>query len=55
MLNVYEAYVDFRSGQLLSAGNASASSEENHFLRGLQLLLFPQESTALRYNQLSHQ
>ncbi|WP_154648219.1 hypothetical protein [Oceanobacillus massiliensis] len=45
------ATADFRSGQSLSAGNASASSEETHFLRDLQLLLFPLESTALRSNQ----
>ncbi len=29
-------YVDFRSSQSLSAGNASASSEENRFLRDLR-------------------
>jgi len=40
-------------GKLLSAGNASASSEENRFLRDLQQLLFPQESIALRSNQLA--
>ncbi|WP_337020118.1 hypothetical protein, partial [Oceanobacillus massiliensis] len=38
------ATADFRSGQSLSAGTASASSEEIHFLRDLQLLLFPLES-----------
>src|SRR5690625_7212925 len=46
-------YVDFRSGQSLSAGNASTSSEENRFLWDFQLLLFPQESTAQSSNQLS--
>ncbi|WP_154648212.1 hypothetical protein [Oceanobacillus massiliensis] len=35
------ATADFRSGQSLSAGNASASSEETHFLQDLQLLIFP--------------
>src|SRR5690625_3349237 len=29
----------------LSVGNASASSEENHFLWGLQTVPFPQESS----------
>ncbi len=33
--------VDFRSGQPLSAGTASASSEEVRFLRGLQTRAFP--------------
>jgi len=32
------------SGRMLSAGNASATSEENRFFGDLQLLLFPQES-----------
>ncbi|WP_154648232.1 hypothetical protein [Oceanobacillus massiliensis] len=50
-INTKTAPADFRSGQSLSAGNASASSEETHFLRDLQLLLFPLESTALRSNQ----
>ncbi|WP_188737034.1 hypothetical protein [Oceanobacillus neutriphilus] len=44
----YSSQGDVRCGKSLSAGNASASSEEVHFLRGLHLLLFPQESTSLR-------
>ncbi len=46
-------HVDFRYGQPLSAGTASASSEEVHFLRGLQTRAFPLESAALRSNQPS--
>ncbi|WP_337018674.1 hypothetical protein, partial [Oceanobacillus massiliensis] len=42
-INTIPASADFRSGQSLSAGTASASSEETHFLRDLQLLLFPLE------------
>lgn len=44
------ALVISAAGSTLSAGNVSASSEEDRFLRGLRLLLFPQESTALRSN-----
>ena len=33
-----------RSGRMLSVGTASASAEENHFLRVFRHVLFPQES-----------
>lgn len=37
-------HIDFRSGQTLSAGMASVSSLRCAPLRGLSLMLFPQES-----------
>jgi hypothetical protein len=52
-INCDKVLVDFRYRRSLSAGTASASSEENRFLRGLQTRSFPQESTALRSNQPS--
>src|SRR5699024_2849889 len=53
MLKTYLVYrPSLQKYTSFSVGTASASSEENHFLRDFQFVLFPQESSYISYASL---